>query len=820
MRPPSLSAFALRLATVLCLAGGLLHATGLDDAQNATVFVKVSRGRVPFGTGSGFVVRVDDSGLYIVTNNHVVTEDEKSHRGLRYVGVLYSGTPREQSFSMELLSRNSFIDLALLKAKPIKHPPRPLFLSQAMPVKAKQKAYVIGFPLGEGLDLEGKNPVLTLSHATAKSNSNGRYGASYRIRMTGGAIPGNSGGPVVDPRGRLVGVLVEVLPGTHEIFIIPAEHVRDLWNGVRFANEIRVRSGYGLTVHMEIEVGSSDPFGNVEEAWLVALPIDGKEKTNLQGFHEQAAKYFRYALPQPSAEPGAVTVVPATFAIPDVGRGYLSFALQVKRRGKPLWLGMPLRYPMRGLIEPKPLLVDLAKAAAYLADMGKDAAPKDAYNPDREYAFTQKKLGGTLLTACDIKSPLRLTHANLHLRPACRPLWGDGGRTAYVLDVAGWLVKIALPSFERTAACRITRTRPLGLRANDYQRALTANIPTDLARSRDHLLVLSQALGPEIAESGLPPATESWVQVIDPATFRTRAIHALPGAVGLSACPDSDRVIVRYFNGEVGLLGPASGDVRVICRAARSVGLPEPGKPAPTVLPVQALQDAVLVSPGNRLLVRADQKVFLVQLRDDGTALPPGRQTKTWKHCSAIRYEPGAPTVLLLPGTSGGHRGKPPRPRLVSLRDLRTIDLSAANSTLCVDLRGKISLELPGNVPGPKFKHRSLRDGKARTHKWSFAKGREINLYRRSSQEPLVAHPRGNCFWMEFGGQIFWIEFGSTWVKPNRRQAMRRRTTTPAAPGLPPCHPTPRAALGRPRRHAPLPDDEPPPSTVPRGLLS
>src|SRR4029079_19297050 len=58
-----------------------------------------------------------------------------------------------------------------------------------------------------------------------------KQGSIKQDQVAGGMHPGNSGGPVVDSQGRVVGVAVSVLRNTQINFAIPGERVHVLLNG-------------------------------------------------------------------------------------------------------------------------------------------------------------------------------------------------------------------------------------------------------------------------------------------------------------------------------------------------------------------------------------------------------------------------------------------------------------------------------------------------------------------------------------------------------------------------------------------------------------
>ena len=142
----------------------------------------------PDAFGSGFYV---SSNGYLLTNQHVVN-------GARKVFV-YSGSQR---LPAQVVKTDAANDLALLK---VSGTFAALPVSSSRRVKLGQTVSTVGFP---NPDLQGKSPKLTKGEISSLSGASDdpKY---FQISVP--VQPGNSGGPLVDGYGNVVGVVTAKL---------------------------------------------------------------------------------------------------------------------------------------------------------------------------------------------------------------------------------------------------------------------------------------------------------------------------------------------------------------------------------------------------------------------------------------------------------------------------------------------------------------------------------------------------------------------------------------------------------------------------------
>ncbi|HZR35637.1 MAG TPA: trypsin-like peptidase domain-containing protein [Nevskia sp.] len=159
------------------LRGATTPANGVADARAAVVTVLLADGH-----GSGFIISPDG---YVLTNHHVVEQ-------ARFVKVRLSS---HREVVGEVLRTDSARDVALIKLAESNLPALPLRLATAPDVT--EEVYAIGTPIDPGLDT-----TVTRGIVSAYRNLEG-----FKFIQSDVVIhPGNSGGPLLDRSGTVVGL--------------------------------------------------------------------------------------------------------------------------------------------------------------------------------------------------------------------------------------------------------------------------------------------------------------------------------------------------------------------------------------------------------------------------------------------------------------------------------------------------------------------------------------------------------------------------------------------------------------------------------------
>jgi S1-C subfamily serine protease len=141
------------------------------------------------GTGSGSVL---DSKGHILTNYHVIED-------ARQIQVtLFNG----QSFEARLVGRDPISDVAVLKIDAPADMLYPVAFGDSNRLRVGQSVYAIGNPFG----LERTLTTGVISSVNRSLPGRNHHTLKSIIQIDAAINPGNSGGPLLDSRGRLIGM--------------------------------------------------------------------------------------------------------------------------------------------------------------------------------------------------------------------------------------------------------------------------------------------------------------------------------------------------------------------------------------------------------------------------------------------------------------------------------------------------------------------------------------------------------------------------------------------------------------------------------------
>ena len=143
-------------------------------------------------SGSGFLLWKT---ALVLTADHVI---ESASR-------IYVRFSTGEKYEAHVVARDSINDLALLDLVSYIPGPRGFRINPRAIVRIGESAHVIGYPLAPRLGLQ---PSIVSGHV---SSSRGLDDAPTQFRITAPVNPGNSGGPILNQEGEVIGIAVSAI---------------------------------------------------------------------------------------------------------------------------------------------------------------------------------------------------------------------------------------------------------------------------------------------------------------------------------------------------------------------------------------------------------------------------------------------------------------------------------------------------------------------------------------------------------------------------------------------------------------------------------
>lgn len=164
----------------------------VNKLYNAVVYIEAKRGTRSMGSGSGFVYKSDDKYAYILTNQHVISN-----------GTTIEITNIDKSsYEATVVGSDEYSDIAVLKVD------RNKVLAVASigsneTSKLGDRIFTVGSPLGKDYMGSVTSGIISgLNRNITTSN-----GTSMEVIQVDAALnPGNSGGPLANINGEVIGI--------------------------------------------------------------------------------------------------------------------------------------------------------------------------------------------------------------------------------------------------------------------------------------------------------------------------------------------------------------------------------------------------------------------------------------------------------------------------------------------------------------------------------------------------------------------------------------------------------------------------------------
>ena len=227
------------------------------------------------GIGTGFIV--DQNGI-IVTNNHVVCDNQ-----YQYAVV----TKDQKTYDVKQIDLDPANDIAILKIEAKSLPSLEFGSSDPSVLKPGQRVIAIGNALGQFQNSVTVGVVSGLGRGITAGggsciNQSGRETLQNVIQTDAALNPGNSGGPLIDLSGKVIGVNFAVSTNAQNIgFVIPIDRVKVILD--QYKKDGRIIKPY-LGIAYQIIDSAVAKVQNVPEGAFVRRVVSGSpaDKAGIQ----------------------------------------------------------------------------------------------------------------------------------------------------------------------------------------------------------------------------------------------------------------------------------------------------------------------------------------------------------------------------------------------------------------------------------------------------------------------------------------------------------------------------------------------------------
>lgn len=344
-------------------ADGSLTRAVVDKIKAATVYIRVTSADGRIGSGSGFL---EQQSSLILTNAHVVGMLKPDAQQPRKIDVVFnSGRADEVAANGSIVTVDRSSDLAVLRVdlpvEKLGKVPR-LEVKSGADLFETQRVFIAGFPLGEQVS---KHPTISQSSVSAMHRDPDNN--LTRIQVNGGMDHGNSGGPVVDPQGNVVGVSVAIIEGTLINYAIPGDYVQKVLEGrlstLNLARDLQRRDGKFV---VDLHLGFIDPLARIQKVevdYWSGSPANKPPKVSRTRPDIGPDAATRRTLPvayQASAGQGTAQIT--LDALPAPGKSLWVQVIVTHAGGASTWMGAaPFR--LYAPVDPKPALLVTSRQA-------------------------------------------------------------------------------------------------------------------------------------------------------------------------------------------------------------------------------------------------------------------------------------------------------------------------------------------------------------------------------------------------------------------------------------------------------------------------
>lgn len=276
----------------------------INNVYESTVYISVSSSRGEMASGSGFIYKKDDKNGYVLTNYHVIKD------GKKFIVTLTDNTEVEAT----LISGDEYYDIAVLKidADKVK---KVATLGNSSNIELGDTVFTVGAPFGkEYMGTITKGIVSGVNRMLSVSNSNNTYLAEV-IQTDASINSGNSGGPICNIKGEVIGITSSKLMGSGVEgmgFAIPINSIIPIIDSIENGKKIQrpylgiqlvdLTNTFMLQYYYSIKINDDVEFGAVvsyiekgKSADIAGLKL-GDVIVDIDGEKVEDVQHFKYLL--------------------------------------------------------------------------------------------------------------------------------------------------------------------------------------------------------------------------------------------------------------------------------------------------------------------------------------------------------------------------------------------------------------------------------------------------------------------------------------------------------------------------------------------
>ncbi len=191
--------------------------SSVDKVYGSTVVITAYSGGKQISTGTGFIYKINNKTAYIMTNNHVIDGADEAK---------VEFNDNDKKIDAKIVGGDKYADIAVLTIPDEEY--KVVEIGDNETLKLGDTIFTIGTPMGASYKGTVTKGILSGKDRMVEVNVSGNAADYYMkvIQIDAAVNPGNSGGPLCDVSGNVIGVIsLKIVEDTVEGmgFAIPIE---------------------------------------------------------------------------------------------------------------------------------------------------------------------------------------------------------------------------------------------------------------------------------------------------------------------------------------------------------------------------------------------------------------------------------------------------------------------------------------------------------------------------------------------------------------------------------------------------------------------